>query len=257
MAVNGIDLAVGQTWITRTGVRIHLTHRLPGQAFCWGTQFGYRFTNVGVCSGDERGYDLMELSRSSALAAEAAQGAVPLKPLFAAVDWSEHSGREQPPATYNQSVEVELCSGARFTQDAASIDWEAMRAQDCCVKRYRIVSDAECVKGGPLDLGVQCMRAPGYEKLADVLIRAYTQAAAGKGRERHANGQPFEDQPMSRINRQLGSIDGFIYQAQKKSLEAKRLPTERAKAELLGAINYLAGAVIALDTWADPAEGAL
>ena len=88
---------------------------------------------------------------------------------------------------------------------------------------------------------------PGYESLAAVLQKAHDQAAIGKGKERHANGLPFEDQPMSVINRQLGSIHGFIYQAQKKSLEATRLPKERAVAELLGAINYLAGAVIALE----------
>lgn len=95
------------------------------------------------------------------------------------------------------------------------------------------------------------MNTPGYEKLADVLQRAYDQAATGKGKERHAgDGVPFERQPMSTINIEQGSIDGFLYQARKKALESKRLPAGRAQAELLGAINYLAGAVIALDTWA-------
>lgn len=92
---------------------------------------------------------------------------------------------------------------------------------------------------------------PGYDKLFDVLMQAFKQAAGGKGKERHARaGVAFDDQPMSQINKQLGSIDGFIYQAHKKSLEAKRLPDGRAQAELLGSINYIAGAVIALDTWA-------
>lgn len=95
------------------------------------------------------------------------------------------------------------------------------------------------------------MYHPDYTRLAAVLQAAYDQAARGKGKERHAsNGQPFEDQPMSAINRGLGSIDGFLYQAAKKAHEARRLPYGRAQAELLGAINYLAGAVIALDTWA-------
>lgn len=95
------------------------------------------------------------------------------------------------------------------------------------------------------------MTEPGYQKLADVLRRAYEQAAVGKGKERHASdGVMFEDQPMSSINRTLGSIDGFLYQAAKKASEARRLPAGRAQAELLGAINYLAGAVIALDSWA-------
>lgn len=92
---------------------------------------------------------------------------------------------------------------------------------------------------------------PGYDKLFAVLMQAFEQASGGKGKERHAKeGVPFEEQPMSQINKQLGSIDGFIYQAHKKSLEAKRLPDGRAQAELLGAVNYLCGAVIAFDTWA-------
>ena len=91
----------------------------------------------------------------------------------------------------------------------------------------------------------------GYEQLLNVLMRAYDQAAKGKGKERHASGNtPFHEQPMATINRQLGSVDGFIYQAHKKSLEATRLPQGRNVAELLGAINYLAGAVIALESWA-------
>ena len=95
------------------------------------------------------------------------------------------------------------------------------------------------------------MDHPDYTSLAHVLQAAYDQASRGKGRERHAvTGQPFEEQPMSSINRTLGSIDGFLYQAAKKAQEARRLPYGRAQAELLGAINYLAGAVIALDTWA-------
>ena len=95
------------------------------------------------------------------------------------------------------------------------------------------------------------MDHPDYIRLAAVLQAAYDQAARGKGKERHAStGQPFEEQPMSAINWTLGSIDGFLYQAAKKAQEARRLPYGRAQAELLGAINYLAGAVIALDTWA-------
>lgn len=90
-----------------------------------------------------------------------------------------------------------------------------------------------------------------YHLLVHVMLAAFAQAALGKGKERHASGgTPFHEQPMATINRQLGSVDGFIYQAHKKSLEAKRLPDGRAQAELLGSINYLAGAVIALDTWA-------
>ena len=94
------------------------------------------------------------------------------------------------------------------------------------------------------------MNTAGYERLAEVLQRAYEQASGGKGHERHANGLPFHEQPMQTINKEQGSIDGFLFQARKKAIEARGLPAGRAQAELLGAINYLAGAVIALDSWA-------
>ena len=90
------------------------------------------------------------------------------------------------------------------------------------------------------------MTAPpaGYESLADVLAEALDQAARGKGRERHAQGAtPFDRQPICEIARMVGP--GFnVGQAMKKGQEALRLPPGRDVAELLGAINYLAGAVI-------------
>ncbi len=93
---------------------------------------------------------------------------------------------------------------------------------------------------------IHAMTVEGYSPLASVLRRAYAQAASGKGAERHANGQPFDQQPMQ----QLIALHGLGFatgQAGKKSQEALRLPRDRAVAELLGAINYLAGAVIALE----------
>lgn len=88
--------------------------------------------------------------------------------------------------------------------------------------------------------------APGYEKLAGVLGRAFHQAAHGKGRERHANHQPFHEQVMQTGAQRFGH-GALLFQAFKKSEESQRLPHDRAVAELLGAINYLAGAVIALE----------
>lgn len=86
----------------------------------------------------------------------------------------------------------------------------------------------------------------GYEPLLDVLVEALRQAQHGKGKERHANGRPFLDQPIMEIGRMVGP--GFnIGQAIKKGQEAIRLPdTERQVAELLGGIVYLAAAVILL-----------
>lgn len=89
--------------------------------------------------------------------------------------------------------------------------------------------------------------APGYEKLDDVLTRAFNQAANGKGKERHADGRPFHEQPMQTIAQQVGV--GFITgQAMKKLGESTKLPRDRAIHELLGAIVYAAGAVIFLES---------
>ena len=85
---------------------------------------------------------------------------------------------------------------------------------------------------------------PGYESLAAVLQRALDQAQCGKGAERHATGLPFDQQPMQSISKLVGSADGLVYQAVKKAQESQRLPEDRDIAELLGAINYLAGAII-------------
>lgn len=87
----------------------------------------------------------------------------------------------------------------------------------------------------------------GYESLSDVLDRAYLQAAVGKGHARHANGKPFHRQPLQDLVR-LHGLGFATGQAGKKASEALGLPTKEAQvAELLGAIVYLAGAVIALE----------
>lgn len=91
------------------------------------------------------------------------------------------------------------------------------------------------------------LSAAGYDQLAQVLADAFYQASAGKGAERHANEKPFHEQPMQRIAERRGI--GFILgQADKKSEEAHgmldRGQAGAAEHELLGAIVYLAGAVI-------------
>ena len=98
-----------------------------------------------------------------------------------------------------------------------------------------------------LSTGTDLFDVPGYERLGSVLTRAYAQAAEGKGAQRHAQGQPFDQQPMQQLIRLYG-VGFALGQAAKKAQEAQRLPTvDRQVAELLGAINYLAGAVIALE----------
>lgn len=85
----------------------------------------------------------------------------------------------------------------------------------------------------------------GYESLELILSMAYQQAACGKGKERHASGRPFHDQPMQRESDDLGHCGGLVYQVRKKTREGMAMPeNERKIKELLGAINYLAGTVI-------------
>lgn len=85
----------------------------------------------------------------------------------------------------------------------------------------------------------------GYEKLTDVLQAAHNQAAHGKGKDRHANGQPFHEQRMQAISKLIKSPKGMEFQAIKKLTEGMQFDDhDRREAELLGAINYIAGIVI-------------
>ncbi len=85
----------------------------------------------------------------------------------------------------------------------------------------------------------------GYESVGLALSEALAQTARGKGADRHAEkGEPFSSQLICEIPRRLGE-GGECFclgQAVKKIYESRRLPPERARAELLGAINYLAAA---------------
>jgi len=89
-------------------------------------------------------------------------------------------------------------------------------------------------------------RTTGYEPLAAILAEALAQASTGKGRERHANGRPFHEQPIMQELRAVGL--GFAAgQARKKILEACRCHQQypdRAIADLLGAINYAAATIL-------------
>jgi hypothetical protein len=112
-----------------------------------------------------------------------------------------------------------------------------------------LIMEGHALDPAPLTIGARPapMSAPGYEKLAEVLERAYEQAARGKGRERHAGpGEPFHEQVMLEGARRFG-VGALLFQAFKKSEESQRLPHDAAVKELLGGIVYLAGAVIALE----------
>ena len=87
-----------------------------------------------------------------------------------------------------------------------------------------------------------------YSDLKRVLGLALEQASGGKGAQRHGQGKPFDRQPMMEISRMLnGSPIGCMYQAIKKTQEASRMDVDAARRELLGAINYLAGAYLLLE----------
>jgi len=91
------------------------------------------------------------------------------------------------------------------------------------------------------------------EGLHRVIDEAFAQAAVGKGRERHANDLPFEEQPIMVIPQLLGDGDAYShrFQAVKKISEVRNLPNASAKKhELLGAINYLAAAVLLIENTA-------
>jgi hypothetical protein len=83
-----------------------------------------------------------------------------------------------------------------------------------------------------------------YLKLSEILSEAFHQAALGKGRERHAENLPFEHQPIMWIERHFTSFQ--LGQAVKKIHESQRISGERAVAELLGAIAYIAAHILSL-----------
>lgn len=87
---------------------------------------------------------------------------------------------------------------------------------------------------------------PNYETLARILKMAYEQASAGKGKERHANGRKFDDQPIMTIAKDHG-LGYQTGQAEKKLKEAHTLLKIKGKdaaiRELLGVINYTAAAI--------------
>jgi hypothetical protein len=105
------------------------------------------------------------------------------------------------------------------------------------------------------DLELPPSRLPvedGYEPLARILDEALAQAQSGKGKERHANALPFDEQPILAISRLLGGgVEGTGFQAIKKMQEAvgmlKRGNPQAAVRELLGSIVYTAAMVLLIE----------
>ncbi len=83
-----------------------------------------------------------------------------------------------------------------------------------------------------------------YKMLSDVYKSALNDASDGKGKARHADDNPYEEQPIMWIEKYFKSYQ--LGQAVKKMHESQRLSKEDAINELLGAINYIAAKVIYL-----------
>ena len=83
-----------------------------------------------------------------------------------------------------------------------------------------------------------------YRTLQKTLTKSLEQASKGKGRERHADGKPFTEQPIFWIEEHFKSFQ--LGQAVKKVHESQRLPVDRAVSELQGAINFIAAHIIYL-----------
>lgn len=89
-------------------------------------------------------------------------------------------------------------------------------------------------------------QVPGYEELERILALAYERAAAGKGKERHAEEAPFPEQFTPQALRRYG-ISPALYQIEKKTREVPRRATiEEQMAELLDVITIAAMAVLEL-----------
>lgn len=85
----------------------------------------------------------------------------------------------------------------------------------------------------------------GYEDLIDVLVLALDQAQNGKGHARHGCALSFSEQPIMKLCDLYGR--GFaLGQAGKKLQESQRMDKDAATREMLGAIVYIAGAIIHL-----------
>jgi hypothetical protein len=87
-----------------------------------------------------------------------------------------------------------------------------------------------------------------YDSLLTVLTGAFEQASSGKGKERHADNDAFENQKICQITRWLGEgpASPVLFQVVKKALEADRLDPAAAIHELYGTIVYASAAIIVL-----------
>lgn len=139
---------------------------------------------------------------------------------------------------YNeQGLLVGVCQEHRYQESATDRMFRKMKEEqhEKLKKDIKIMTQEE----------ITVTKDP-YASLAAILEDAMEQASGGKGKERHAkDDEPFEKQKICEIRHRVGG--GYtLGQAIKKCIESQRLPKDRAIAELLGAINYIAAEVICL-----------
>jgi hypothetical protein len=96
-----------------------------------------------------------------------------------------------------------------------------------------------------------------YAPLRSILDDAFAQASEGKGKDRHANGRPFDSQPIMEIGRMVGP-GGHAFQVAKKVQEAVGMASRgeyaAARAECLGAIVYAAAMARLIDEMVEVAR---
>jgi len=155
-----------------------------------------------------------------------------LHPVFAA------TARGAAQVVFNEAME--LVDAA----DREGIDRQRSEAMDVAVTAMRFLQQ-EYLTAHP-NVPAAAPKRDRYATLAKVLQRALEQAATGKGEDRHGSDEMFENQVSGVITDQVG-LGYPCGQAIKKTLEADRLEKEAAVRELLGAINYLALAIIKLE----------
>lgn len=152
-------------------------------------------------------------------------------------DWQWNKGEK--PDLPDGTIAVYVMRNGKTAMDAIErLDWRR-GGDDDDILQYRAIGNVDAILS-------RVTLEPGYESLECVLREAYEQAAVGKGNERHARGEPFHRQPIIRLC-ELYGIGFALGQAAKKMEESQRMAREAAKRELLGAINYIAGAIIYLE----------
>ena len=87
-----------------------------------------------------------------------------------------------------------------------------------------------------------------YDSLTQILSEALNHASQGKGHVRHGSDEPFENQVSCEITQRLSKspVAYPLGQAVKKIYETTVLDKNAQIHELLGAINFLAIAIICL-----------